>query len=338
MDDLSQDDLQQKEREEQDDPWKRILRRLFRPMVQLCFPPLNRLIDWRRGYEFLENEIQKLAIDSQTSKHAVDKLVKVFLKNGEEQWILVHIEVQSSRQGEFPMRMWRYNALLRLQHSKPVVSLAILTDNNPRWRPEQYRDELAGCEIRFRYPVVKVLDYADRHEELETSDNPFASVLMAQLRAIQTRKNANARYEARWDITRRLYERGYNKEQIRDIFAFMDWIMHLPKQLEENFRLRLRNLEEVKKMPYMTYIERKGKEEGRREGRREGRTIGLQQGAVQEARQALINILSARFGRQANSLRPRIKAIQDLQLLRRLQKQAAIAENLTDFEDAIPTP
>jgi len=332
MDDLSQDDLQQKEREEQDAPWKRILRRLFRPMIQLCSPPLYRLVDWRRGYEFLENELQKLTIDSQTSKHAVDKLVKVFLKNGEERWILVHIEVQSSRQGEFPMRMWRYNALLRLQHNKPVVSLAILTDNNPRWRPEQYLDELAGCEIRFKYPVIKVLDYADRWEELETSDNPFASVLMAQLRAIQTRKNASARYEARWDITRRLYERGYNKEQIRDIFAFMDWIMHLPKRLEEDFRLRLRNLEEVKKMPYMTYIERKGKEEGRREGR----TIGLKQGAVQEARQALINILTARFGRQASSLRPRIKAIQDLQVLRRLQKQAVIAENLTDFEDAIP--
>ena len=37
-----------------------------------------------------------------TGRRYVDKLVKVRLNSGEEQWILIHIEVQMADEGEFP--------------------------------------------------------------------------------------------------------------------------------------------------------------------------------------------------------------------------------------------
>ena len=37
-----------------------------------------------------------------------DQIAKVHLKNGEEQWVLVHTEVQSDDHEDFPLRMFEY--------------------------------------------------------------------------------------------------------------------------------------------------------------------------------------------------------------------------------------
>ncbi len=40
----------------------------------------------------------------------MDKLVQVTLKDGNEQWILLHIEVQAQSESEFDRRMFAYYA------------------------------------------------------------------------------------------------------------------------------------------------------------------------------------------------------------------------------------
>jgi len=61
----------------------------------------------------------------------------------------------------------------------------------------------------LRFPTVKLLDYRARWAELEASQNPFATVVMAHLKAQETQADSEARKAAKWQLLRRLYEQGY---------------------------------------------------------------------------------------------------------------------------------
>jgi hypothetical protein len=71
-------------------------------------------------------------------RRVVDKLVKVWLKTGEESWLLIHIEVQTGREGDFPKRMHVYNYRLFDRYDREVISLAVLADDDPNWRPSRF--------------------------------------------------------------------------------------------------------------------------------------------------------------------------------------------------------
>jgi len=46
------------------------------------------------------------------------------------------------------------------------VSLVVLTDDRPSWRPSAYRSERWGFSLILRFPVVKVLDFRERKSAL----------------------------------------------------------------------------------------------------------------------------------------------------------------------------
>ncbi|SPE61001.1 hypothetical protein SBV1_590019 [Verrucomicrobia bacterium] len=43
-------------------------------------------------------------------------------------------------------------------HNKPVVTLAVLADADPNWRPAHYEKALLGTRVRFDFSVCKLLD------------------------------------------------------------------------------------------------------------------------------------------------------------------------------------
>jgi hypothetical protein len=112
----------------------------------------------------------------------VDKLVKVWRKNGREVWVLLHVEVQTQRQSGFGRRMYEYNTRIFDHFGRTVVSVAVLADDNPGWRPKSYEEALWGWSVGMIFPAVKLLDWADRDTELETHGNPFARIVLAHLR------------------------------------------------------------------------------------------------------------------------------------------------------------
>jgi hypothetical protein len=85
---------------------------------------------------------------------------------------------------------------------------------------------------------------------------------MAHLQALETRQNRKKRKEAKLALTKRLYERGYQREDIINLFKFIDWLMSLPTELEQEFQQELNQYEEEKRMPYITSVERMGMEKG----------------------------------------------------------------------------
>jgi hypothetical protein len=313
------------QRTDYDGAWKEALDRYFEPFLRLCFPAVHAGTDWARGFSPLDQELQEVVRDAEMGKHRVDKLFQVHRHDGTEDWILVHVEVQSRPDHRLPQRLYRYYCRIRDRYDRRVVSLAVLADRSSRFRPGPYEEETLGCRVRFEYPCCKLLDL-DR-AVLERDNNPAALVILAHRAAQERRRDPVQRQALKWALTRSLYERGYRKEDILELFRLIDWLVRLPQEQEVEFRRQVAEYEAQKHMPYITSIERLGREEGRQEGRREGAIITRQH--------AVLDALDIRFGEVADAIRQRIEAIQDEAQLRALLKSAIQVGSIEEFTQSL---
>jgi hypothetical protein len=110
-------------------------------------------------------------------------------------------------------------SLLNSPYDQPVLSLAVLCDANPRWRPTEFTRQILGCEVQFRFPIAKLLDYRQRWNDLEQSQNPFSTVIMAHLKAQETQRDPGQRKNWKFALTRNLYEKDYVKQDILNLFS-----------------------------------------------------------------------------------------------------------------------
>ncbi|MEW6220415.1 MAG: cytosolic protein [Thermodesulfobacteriota bacterium] len=265
-----------------DTPWKEVLTRYFPELMAFFFPEAHASIDWSRGYDFLDKELRQVTRDAKLGTRPADKLARVWRHGDDEEvWVLVHPEIQGQSQAAFAKRMYVYNYRIFDRFDRMVMSCAILTDDRPDWRPDRFGYRLLGCEVGFRFPVAKVLDYADRWPMLEAETNPFATVVMAHLKARETKRSASERAHWKIDLVRRLYRKGYERQQVIDLFRFIDWLLALPEELEEGFLRQVAAIEEETAMPYVTSVERIGIRKGLAQGLEQGLEKGLEQGLRQ---------------------------------------------------------
>jgi predicted transposase YdaD len=260
-----------------DPPWKEALEKYFPQFMAFFFPKAHAAIYWNREWTFLDKELEQIVRDAELGRRLVDKLVQVWDFQGQESWILLHIEVQGNRDADFPRRMYRYHYRIGDRYDRPVVSFAILTDENPKWRPQAYEYSQLGNRLLFKFCTVKLLDYQPQLAELEQNPNPFAVVVMAHLQAQATRHNPNDRLRWKLRLIKGLYRRGLNREDILELFRIIDWLMALPEDLERQFQTELKAFEEERQMRYVTTIERWGEQRGEERGERRGERRGAEQ-------------------------------------------------------------
>jgi hypothetical protein len=182
------------ERADNDSPWKEILEAYFPQAMQFFFPlGLNpdkmgqpssegivgccgsliqgcpilssfcetqtaALINWERPHEFLDKEFQQIAREAEQGRRYADKLVKVWQIQGQEIWLLIHVEIQAKSEDTFAQRMFDYNLRIFDRFAKPAMSLAILCDTDPTWRPNQYSYNYPDTRLNFEFGTVKLLD------------------------------------------------------------------------------------------------------------------------------------------------------------------------------------
>lgn len=259
-----------------DTPWKEVLEHYFQDFVAFFYPQAHADIDWDQGHEFLEKELAKVVRDAEEGLRRVDKLVRVWRRSGTEVWVLIHVEIQAQRDSDFPRRMYVYNYRLFDRYSRPVASFAVLADTEPDWRPSAFHYELWGSQVRLSFASVKLLDYREREDTLQEDANPFAVVVLAHLAAQATQRDSAARYQGKWSLTMSLYRCGFSRGSVLELYRFIDWLLELPKPLEEQFEAELTQYEEQQKMPYITHIERNSFERGVQQGIQQG----VQQGEV----------------------------------------------------------
>ncbi len=262
----------------------------------------------------------------------MDKLVRVRLLSRADLWVLIHIEVQSQPDKTFPARMFVYYYRLRDRHGVSVASFAVLADPDAAWRPEGHAEGLWGTRCEFRFEWVKLLDYAGELERLRGERNPFAAMVEVHLRALATRRvRPERRLREKLELVRSLYRRGFTREELEELLQFLDWLLVLPENLEEQFDAVVTELEEERAMPVISPMEKRFTERGRRLGREEG----LQQAQARECARLVrttLEVLERRLGPVPPRIAATLQELEDAEALWSLLAGAAVAETLAVFE------
>jgi predicted transposase YdaD len=303
-----------------DSPWKDILDLLFAEFMAFFFADAYAAIDWSRGHEYLDKELQKITADAETGRRTVDKLVKVYLLDGAELWVLVHVEVQMQAETDFPERLFVYNYRIRDRFGVRCATFAVLTDDDAAWRPTRYEDSLLGTVLRMDFATAKLLDLEQDWAALEASVNPFAVVVMAHAKHRATRRDLQARLAWKLDLTKALYRRGYDRTQVIALYRFLDWVMTLPEELARAYVDAMDEFEKEQKMAYLSYAERLAQEKGFEQGIEQGIERGVRAGRVQ----SIVRQLQRLFGPLAADDLATIEALSIAQLDR-------LSEDLLDF-------
>ena len=289
-------------RPDYDSPWKEAIDAFFQPFMALFFPAVHDLIDWDRPYEFLDAELRQITADSAIGRRQADRLVRVMSREGQEVWLLLHIEIQGRADARFPERMFQYWYRIYDRFGGiETISLALLTNDRPPGDTAEYRREREGRGLRFSFRVHSLLVWEPSELVRRAADNPFAVVALAQL-AAHRRARGPERKARKAEIIGLLYRYGYERETARKLLRFIDWLIRLPHPLELALRQELAALEEQTKMSYVTSWERFAREEGRQEGRQEG-----------EAR-TLLRQLQLKFGPLDPDLSARVETAEPAQL------------------------
>jgi hypothetical protein len=293
-----------------DSPWKEALDIYFQAFLLLLFPGIHDAIDWSRPVEMLDKEFQQMVPRAAQGRRTVDKLVKVWRKNGRAVWVLIHVEVQAQKDRAFGRRMCVYNNRIFDAHLRDAVSLAVLADDHSNWRPTEYRRGLWGCSVGMTFPAAKLLDFQGREAELEASRNPFAKVVLAHLKTLETRGDPGERRDWKVRIACGLHECGFVPEEIQQLVKLVDWLMELPVRLQRNFEQITHEFEEGRHMPYITGI---------------GRTAMLRM---------LESLLRDKFGDEGVQLIPAIEELNDGEKYLALNCAIAAATTLDEVRQA----
>jgi hypothetical protein len=156
--------------------WKGMIEEVMEDLLLFVDPGIGKELDLDRGFEFLDKELAEIYPDAKkpANSRVVDKLVKIFLRDGQERWMLLHVEVQGSNEKEFARRMFAYYIRLFSKYGRPVAAIAIFTGRGGKM-PAVYEDRYLWMRARYEYKTLNIADYTD--EELKASTNPFAAVL-----------------------------------------------------------------------------------------------------------------------------------------------------------------
>ncbi|MEN9777000.1 MAG: hypothetical protein RJB04_755, partial [Verrucomicrobiota bacterium] len=127
----------------------------------------------------------------------------------------------------------------------------------------------------------------------------------------------------------------YSPSEISKLIRLIDWLMPLPDDLKIQFRNQLLQRLPDKTMPHITLFEelalKEGLEKGIQKGIQKGIIEGLEKGIVQNAREAILDVLDTRFGQVPDSVRERVNTIDNEQILKQLHRRAILISSLDEF-------
>ena len=208
--------------------WKGVLQWVLDDLLRFVFPNADQVFDFRKSFSFLDKELAELSPGpgKKTDVKRADNLIKVFRKDGGEEWILIHVEVQNITKAKdrpfFPERMFRYYYRCFDRHQKPIVAIAVFCGPDGKKFMGRYEHEFMNTRVQYDYNTLSILDYSDK--ELAESKNPFAWVVLTAKKALLAGKNIDKKLlEGKLFIFRKLYENGiFEKEKLRAIMKFLD--------------------------------------------------------------------------------------------------------------------
>ncbi len=138
---------------------------------------------------------------------------------------------------------------------------------------------------------------------LEASTNPFAVVVMAHLKSLETYGQPESRFEWKLRIAESLYAQtgAHSKEKIEQLILFIDLLMPQTEQYETTYMARVNDFEEQQTVKTLAPMQKLPIKQGRKEGRQEGRQEGMQL--------LLLAQIAARFGEVPEELEVKVQGL-----------------------------
>ncbi len=314
-----------------DNPWKEATVRFFPDCVRKLFPQVYALVDWAREYEVIQNDLPILGIDGKTSKRNVDVLVKVWMLDGKQKLLYLHLEIQFRYEKDFARRVLIYWTRVMEKYNTVPISLVILIDGHKNWRPDRLKVSNGGLKLYFEYPMVKLLDWENRREELLASDNIFCGLILAQLDMIASKRNYEDRAVRKLALMKAMSRRGMDPDHIREMLRFIDWLMKVPSEIYEPYYNEYVRLSEESGMPYVSSFEYFGK----KKGIEIGKEIGEKSGEITGLKKGLNAIIRLRFAKAYAGFRKELKTVDDLAKLNRALDVAIKADSIEEVRNVL---
>lgn len=270
--------------------WKKLIYELFEEFILFFAEDLYEKIDFQRDPEFLQQELFQEIMEDKKGKQVADQIVKVFLKSGEEKWVLIHVEVQGSPDVDFSKRMFRYYYRLFDKFDQDIVAIALLTDGSKQFRPNAFQQGSYGTNLSYEFNMYKFMDF--KESVLLEINNPFAIAILAANFANESKNDTEKRYRFKLKLMRLvLRNTDYPPEERRiylsTLIYFIDYLLQIPKELTRKLRSEIILSKEDTEMMYLdrknlppTFGElmEQEKEEGKRLGEELGKELGKEIG------------------------------------------------------------
>jgi hypothetical protein len=209
-----------------DELWKAIVPLLWVPFLHFCMEDWVDKIDFTKKPVFLDKELKRLRLKAKAKNRAVDFLVRVHLKDGTTKTFLLHIEVQGYRDDKFGERLYQYYYRIGDILQEPVETLVIMIDDDPTFRPSEYRQSCGQTAVHFMFRMFKLSDNPPPY--LGKEDNPFSVVFETAWYALKQNKLKTDEdlMHLKFGLIRRLIKNGTDTETI---YAMLDFInIYLP--------------------------------------------------------------------------------------------------------------
>lgn len=202
--------------------WKPMLEDIFEDFLCFFFPDAPKHFDLERGFEYLDKELDQL-FPPENSKYAprhVDKLVKVFTREGHEEWILLHVEVQGYNDSHFAERMFRYFCRIWDKYQRTIIPVVIYTYDTKGHAPDRFEQMRFNTGIRYLFKTYHILEQDEA--ELERSNNPLAmTALIVQAAAKAKKLKDGDIYPLKMKLVRLLHNKQLSAKKIRRLMNFL---------------------------------------------------------------------------------------------------------------------
>ena len=314
-----------------DQLWKEVLLTFLREFLELFFPVVAECIDFN-GIVPLDKEVFTDTPDGELREP--DLVVQVRTKDGDTEFILIHVEVQAERRSDMPFRMWEYYSLLRMRKKAPVFPVVLyLAPGAGGITEEEYAERLFGMEIiLFRYSAISLPDLpAEPYLELDNALAPALSSLMRSEGVDRVTRKLKA-YER---LSRAHLDEARGTMLMNVVDQYL--VLNTLEQLELEQRIGRSEPEEVREM--LTQWHERGRSLGRQEGIQEGIQAGIQAGiqkGIQEGIQAgkqetLLRLMRRKFGELPEGAVKTIRQITAGDSLDELADRVLDAKSLDDM-------
>jgi predicted transposase/invertase (TIGR01784 family) len=283
--------------------WKDVITDLFEEFLLFFSPELYEQVDFTSPPEFLEQELQTIIPESESNHRIADKLVKLQLKNGEEQWVYVHIEVQGDYKKIFPKRMFQSFYRIMDLFDEKIHALALFTGESSKYNLNEFHYQFFGTELSYHYNTYHISSQPET--PLLRSQNPFALAVLAGLYVIKSKKNVDLTFQYKHKLMRLLLQdkienKEIKREYIQKLFVFIDHILRLPADVDQKLMQEMRPIIEKEEVSmglslddtsFAKFFRKEGLEEGIEKGIKQGIEKGIEQGIEQNKIDTAVRLL-----------------------------------------------